>query len=65
MPEAIVKDVIRRCSENDLPLWMRRMKRQRGLSCDQLGEAVASMVENARKNSEEPEGGRASCRERV
>jgi len=49
MPVEVVNVVQRRCQTGKMPAWMRKMKKSRDLSCNQLGEAVASMVENKRK----------------
>jgi hypothetical protein len=52
MPEAIVRDVERRCRSGKLKAWERRIRDQKKLNCHQLGEAVAAMIENARKSSD-------------
>jgi hypothetical protein len=49
MPVEVVNAVQKRCQTGKMPAWMRKMKKSRDLSCNQLGEAVASMVENKRK----------------
>jgi len=51
MPVEVVNAVQKRCATGKMPAWMRKMKKSRDLSCDQLGEAVASMVENKRKRA--------------
>ena len=51
MPIEVVNKVKSRCATGKMPAWMRKMKKERSLSCGQLGEAVASMVENKRKRS--------------
>lgn len=48
MPLAIVRDVAKRCRSGDLKPWEEKIKEKRGLDCEQLGEAVASIVENSR-----------------
>jgi len=51
MPEAIVKDVEKRCNAGRLPKWLRKLKAEKSLSCNQLGEAVAAMVSAKRKRA--------------
>lgn len=50
MPMALVRDVQARCEAGTLPAWMARLQEDRRLSCEALGEAVASIIENAKKN---------------
>jgi hypothetical protein len=45
MPISIVKDVIKRCNAKKLRSWEVDLKKERKLSCRNLGEAVASIVE--------------------
>ena len=49
MPIEVAEPVQKRCQTGKMPAWMRKMKKSRDLSCNQLGEAVASMVESKRK----------------
>jgi len=51
MPIEVVNAVQKRCATGKMPSWMRKMKKERSLSCDGLGEAVASMVKNKRKRN--------------
>lgn len=55
MPAEIVRDVEDRCSSGNLKQWEQDLKEKRGLDCHQLGEAIASMIENKRKD-ESPAG---------
>jgi len=49
MPLAIVRDVAKRCRSGNLKPWEEKIKEKRNLNCEQLGEAVASIIENSRK----------------
>ena len=59
MPVEVVNAVQKRCQTGKMPAWMRKMKKSRDLSCNQLGEAVASMVENKRKRGRTKVAGKA------
>ena len=52
MPEAVVRDVANRCRSGKLKPWEEKIRDKRNLSCEKLGEAIASMIENARKDNE-------------
>lgn len=45
MPIEIVQDVAKRCGAGQLKPWEQKMKDDKGLTCTQLGEAVAAIVE--------------------
>ena len=52
MPLAIVNAVAARCREGDLSAFEKRLVKDRGLSCQQLGEAIAAIAENRKANAE-------------
>jgi len=51
MPIEVVNAVKRRCNTGKMPAWMRKMKKSKNLSCEQLGETVAGMVKNKRQRA--------------
>jgi len=51
MPIEVVQDVAKRCQAGQLKPWEQKMKDDKGLTCTQLGEAVAAIVEAKIKQS--------------
>jgi len=51
MPIQIVRDVAQRCKGNKLKPWEANLKAKNNLTCEKLGEAVASIVKNKMKKN--------------
>jgi hypothetical protein len=51
MPKSVVRDVAQRCKLNKLRSWESNLKSKNNLSCEKLGEAVASIVKNKMKKN--------------
>lgn len=55
MPIEIVQDVVKRCGAGQLKPWEQKIKDDKGLTCTQLGEAVAAAVEAKTKKFIKPD----------
>ena len=51
MPKSVIRDVAQRCKSNKLRPWESSLKNKNNLSCEKLGEAVASIVKNKMKKN--------------